>query len=309
MKIFKVAFIALCLGTLTANAATDCEMFIQVVPPDGNSGDLPMELSDLVTNRLVRALTQDGTVASPDYGQLYITARCADLYKETLAGPPVQTAVRTELTLAVADIIGGTVFATRTFELRGVGTSEQRAYINALQSINATKLEKFVSEAKTKTIAYFDKHYSTFLSKAARAASLHNYDEALYYSTLIPECSTGYAQAEAATQKYFQAYIDEDGYRLLNEAKAAFAVSPNAEGATKAYSLINRISPQSAAYPAAMAFAEQVGAQTKIEYDFEVHQKYEDAVDVTRRRIDAARQVGIAFGQGQKSTTTNILWK
>lgn len=299
---------AMLFAVTTANAATDCEMFIQVVPPAEAPGDLPIDVSELVTNRLIRALSQDGTVASSDYGQFYLTARCADIYKETVAGPPMQTAVHTEITLAVADIAGGTVFASRTFDLRGVGTSEQRAYINALQGLNGQRLEKFVSDAKAKTIAYFDKNYTTFLTRAARAASTHDYEQALYYSTLIPECSKGYPSAEAATQKYYQAYVDEEGALLLNQAKAAFNVSPNAEGAVRAYEILNRINPQSKSYPAAMAFADQIARQTKVEYDFEVHQKYEDSISITRSKIDAARQIGVAYGQGQKSHTTNILW-
>lgn len=312
MKLHKILAASLLLmGVGFGSAADNCELFIQVVPPAENPGDLPFDVSELLTNRLVRAVSADGVVASPDYGQLYLTARCADVYKSTLAGPPTQTVVNTELTLAVADIGGGTVFATKTFDLRGVGTSEQRAYINALQQLSGrnSALASFIADAKVKTIAYFNRNYKSLLSKAQRAASMRDYEQALYYSTLIPECCVGFAEAEAATQKYYQGYVDYTGTMLLNQAKAAFATSPNAAGAAEAYALLAQIDPQSAAYKASESFAAEVKKQTKAEYDFEVHKKYEDSMALERQRLSAARDVGVAYGRGQKNTTTNILWK
>lgn len=298
---------ALLLSVAGFAYASDCEMFIQVLPAQGVSP----EISDLICSRLERALTAAGTSASPDYGQFYVVARCNDLYKETIGSAPMQTAVHTELTLGIADVAGGTVFATRSFDLRGVGTTEQRAFINALKTINASNkaLESFINDAKDKTVEYFNKNYKTFLAKAQKAADLQDYDQALYFSTLIPECSKGYAEASAATARYYQGYIDEEGAQLLNAARAAFSTCPNAEGAAKAYAFLSRINVRSSAYGPAQKYAEEIARQTKVEYDFEVHQKYEDEMSYKRAIIDAAREVGVAYGKGQKSTTTNILWK
>ena len=48
--------------------------------------------------------------------------------------------------------------------------------------------------------------------------------------------------------------------------------------------------------------------QVKSDRDFEYRQKYNDQIDLERRRIEAARAVGVAWGNGQKPTTTNIAW-
>ena len=34
--------------------------------------------------------------------------------------------------------------------------------------------------------------------------------------------------------------------------------------------------------------------------------KYQDSVDVEKERINAMREVGVAYGRGQQPTTTNI---
>lgn len=309
MTILKNILAASLMATSALVYADDCEMFIQVVPPPANS-DAPSSLDKMLVNRLTRALSKEGVVASDDYGQLYLNGRFTDVYKQEVPGPPAQVGVHTELTLQLADF-GGTVFATETFDLRGVGTSEQRAYINALQSISprSRQFETFVKSARNKAIAYFDNHYPEILGKAERAASMRDYEQALYYSTLIPQCSNGYSEAERLTRQYYQQYIDYRGEMLLKQARAAFALSPNADGAREAYAYLIQIDPASASNSASLKFADEVAKQTKVEYDFEVHEKYKDSIDMQHRQIEAAKQIGVAFGRGQAARTTNILWR
>lgn len=310
MKMLKKIFAAALLTTSCLAYAEECELYIQVIPSQEGDSDAPASIGKMLVNRLQNALTKDGVVADSEYGQMYLNGKFTDVYKQEVPGPPAQVGVHSTLTLQLADL-GGTIFATETFDLRGVGTSEQRAYINALQSISprSRQFEDFISKARRKTIDYFDRNYQSILAKADRAASMRDYSQALYYSTLIPECSVGYSAAEAATSRYYKQYIDHTGEMLLKQARAAFAISPNAEGAAEAYALLNQIDPASSASGAATSFAEEVKRQTKKEYDFEVHEKYKDELDIKRRRIEAAKQIGVAYGRGQAARTTNIFWK
>ena len=308
----KLLFLLFATLAATAYAAgNSCDLHIQVVTPPAELTDGDPAVAKTLATRLVTTLNKAGYSASANYGQFMITGRFDDIYKETVPGPPASTAVHTTLTLMVADILGNKVFASESFDLRGVGNSQQRAYLNALGRINATNqsLESFLASAQSQVINYFDNNYKSFLAKARVAATQHNFDEALYYAGIVPQCSKGYEEAEKMLLKYYQEYIDYEGIRLLNAARHAFAISPNAEGAVEAYALLEQIDPSSAVWSQAMTFAEEVKRQTKKEYDFEVHQKYEDALNIELRKIDAARQIGVAFGQGQAPATTNILWK
>lgn len=293
----------------TAAAASQCEMFIRVAMDD--TGDAPVEMGSMMTDRLKRALTANGVSADENYGQMLLTGKFSDLYKEQGAGSPPQVAVHTTLTLSIGDASGSAVFATKSFDLRGVGSSEQRAYINALRSLSPKnkEFEDFIKRASAQTVAYFDKNYEAILQRAELAAAKNDFEQALYYSTFIPQCSAGYQKASAATLRYFQQYLDHEGVILLRQARAEFAISPNAEGAAKAYALLAQISPDSSAYREATAFANEIKRDTKVEYNFEVHQKYEDKIGLERQRINAAKEIGVAFGKGNRNHTTNILWK
>lgn len=307
-KILASLIISACSITLNAQ---DCDLQIQVVTPQAKACGGDQKVADMLATRLVSALNASGVSASKSFGQFYLSGRFDDNYKDAVPGPPASVAVHTTLTLMVADMFDGKVFASQSFDLRGVGTSEQSAYINALSSLTGrnAQLKNFVKSANSTVIKYFDSNYKTLLAKANTAAAKHQYEEALYYSSIIPPCSKGYGEAERLMLSYYQDYIDLEGTRLLQAARHAFAVSPNADGAMEAYALIEKINPASKAWKDATAFADEVKRQTKKEYDFEVHQKYEDAHEVVLRKIDAARQVGVAFGQGQAANTTNILWK
>lgn len=296
--------------SVTLNAQ-DCDLQIQVITPQADVCDGDQKVAEMLATRLVSALNSSGVSASKSFGQFYLSGRFDDVYKDAIPGPPASVAVHSTLTLMVADIFDGKIFASKSFDLRGVGTSEQRAYINALSILNGknSQLKEFVKDANRKVISYFDNNYKTLLTKAKAAAALQQYDEALYYSSIIPPCCSGYEEAERFMLSFYQDYIDIEGTRLLQAAKHAFAVCPNAMGAADAYALIEQINPASKSWQDAIKFAEEVKTQTKKEYDFEVHQKYDDVHELDLRKIDAARQIGVAFGQGQAASTTNILWK
>lgn len=310
MKKFIISA-CIALTSMCAAAQSSCDLMVQVAAPTDANSSLSDNLSQQVTSRLVNVLNQNGMMAAGDYGQFMLVPSFSNLFSETLAGPPAQTAVRLTLSLGVAGIDGGNVLASKQFELRGVGSSQERAYLNALSAISGrgSELKSFVDDAQRKIVTYFDRNYPTLLAKAKRAASQQRYDEAIYFTTLIPPCCKGYSEAETASEKYFKAYIDREGARLLNAAKGEFAVSPNADGAAAAYALLAQINPESASYATALKFADEVKRDTKKEYDFEVHQKYTDNLKLTNGRLNAIREIGVAFGKGQKASTTNILWK
>ncbi len=299
------------LGVGAGAGTQQCDPQIQVVTPDAEMCDGDAAIAGLLSTQLQRALTHNGVTANTSYGQFYITGRFDNIFKETLPGPPVQTVVNTSLTLKVADIFGFKVFDSETFELRGAGSSPQRAYINALSEINARNqaLNQFIARAQNKVISYFDSNYRTLLNQASAAAARQDFDKALYLTSLIPVCCAGYPEAEKALLKYYQQYIDNEGQILLTKARAEFAKSPNAEGAAAAYEYLNGINTQSSAFAPGQALARRIEQQTRAEYIFEVHQKYNDDVDMRLKLIDAARQIGVAYGQGQAANTTNILWK
>lgn len=310
MKILNIIVGALALSlTSLTTTAHDCDIHLMVTPIQQGE-DVPEATNNALLSRLQNAVTATGVSADSNYGQFFVTGRFDHIYQDVLPGPPMQHALHTELTLYIGDMSGQKVFASTTFDLRGVGSSQQRAFINALSYIskNNNKFADFVEEAKTKIIAYYDNHYQQLLMEAAAAASTHEYEKALYFTTQIPSCCIGYSKAVEATKKYFKEYVDEEGRALLMAAKGEWAKRPDASSVDAAWGYLMQIDPDSSAYPEAEKLINEILATSKDDKRFETREKYHDSVETERRIIDAARQVGVAYGNGQQPVTTNVTW-
>lgn len=309
MKALKNIFLVISILCIALNAKGECNIHMMVTPISQGE-EVPDGVNDMLMTRLSSAIAKTDVTADEYYGRFFITGKFNHIYKSVVAGPPSQSVLHTMLTLYVGDIVSKQTFSTATFELRGVGTSEHRAYLNSLSSINSRnkEFEKFIREGEKKIISYYNENYRTILEQANRAASLRNYEEALYHACSIPECCVGYAEAENVVLSIFQEYIDFNGLKLLNSARAAWGTNPDARGAEEAYAYLIQIDPSSKCYSDAQSLGREIASKIQRNWDFENIQKYEDEVDIRKREIEAARAVGVAYGQGQQPQTTNLMW-
>ena len=308
MKLNKILLSALLAATSLTAGAADCDITLKAIPIEQGE-EVPADVSDAIATRLMAAATKSGVVGAVD-SRFFITAKFNHSYKETLAGPPAQTAIKSTMTLYIGDVIDQKVFATTSIDVRGVGTSLNRAYINALSVLNAKNnaFAQFISQGRDKVIDYYDSNYQSILNKAKSAMTLKQYDEALYYSTSIPECSVGYSAALEVTKTAFQAYLDNEGLVLLNKARAAWGANPDQYGAEEAYGYLTQIDPQASCYKEAVAFGQKIASVVKANWDFENVTMYKDAVALEKARITAARDIGVAWGNHQQPITYNTTW-
>ena len=66
------------------------------------------------------------TVANSNFTPFFITAKANTLYKETLSGPPVSTALTVQLTLYIGDAVGQKVFSTLTVDAKYEGSTLEK---------------------------------------------------------------------------------------------------------------------------------------------------------------------------------------
>lgn len=294
--------------SLSAKAQT-CEIHLMVAPIEQGE-EVSENLNDMLMTRLSQSVAHTGVVADPNYGQFFVTGKFNNAYKETLQGPPIQTALHSTLTLYIGDAVNQQVYATQSFDLRGVGTSEERAYINALGQLNGKnqKVQDFVEMGKKKILDYFNKNYPSILKKAQRAAAVNEYGEALYYVMSIPECCNGYGEAMSLMNQLFTEKLAREGKQLLQLAQSVYYADPSPRGAAEAMRYLAMIDPDSPVQGEAAKLAAEIKKNTKSDYDFETRQKYKDAISLEKDRIAASRAIGVAWGNGQKPTTTNLMF-
>ena len=305
MKKLSSIFVAV-LMSATLFAANTQYLPISVLV-DGSSENFPQGAKAMVENKLTQLLTRNG-IAGMDYvGQFILTATTTPLDKDVIPGPPMKIAEKMELNLFIADAYTKTIFSTTSVTVKGIGENENKCYLNAISHmpLQSPQIAQFVEEGKNKIIEYYNHEAPQMIKKAQFLAKQKNFDEALYLVSLIPQQCDHYDAALAAGMEIYQQYLNNECNVNLAAARQAWAAEQNSAGAYAAGEYLANILPDAACYDEAMALHAEIKSKVLDDWKFEM-KKYQDGVDLEKQRIDAMRQVGVAYGSHQPSNTTTI---
>ena len=305
MKKIFLSFMA-ALMSATIFAAETEYLPISVYAAD-NSESFPQGAKAMMENKLTQLLTRNG-IAGMDYmGQFILTVTTTPLDKDVIAGPPMKIAEKMEMNLYIVDALAKTIFSSTSFTVRGLGETENKCYLNAISHmpLQTPAVAKFISEGKQKIIDYYDHEGEALIKKAHFLAKQKSYEEALAIVSLIPQQSKNYEAALAAGLEIYQMYLDNECNIYLAAARQAWATEQNAQGAAAAGEYLANILPDAGCYDDAMELYKEIKGKVLDDWKFEM-KKYQDGIDLEKQRIDAMRQVGVAYGNHQPAQTTTI---
>lgn len=301
--------------------AQNCELTITYANVTQGE-NVPKSVDGRLQAKITQLLAKSGVSSSDPNSRFFVTGRFDHGYVETVpVGAAYQTMITTDLTLYMGDSETKKIFASAVIPLKGVGETEDRTYIKCLNGLNANnaELKAFIAEGKAKIVEYYDNNYQNILTQARTAMQQRNYGEAMYYATSIPECCRGFEQAQALVLESYKSHRDYESAELLSKAKAAWAASPDANGAAEANRYLTRIDPASSSASAASALAKEMTTRTKQQWDFENVQKYKDELALEKQRIDAnaairkesiraARDVAVAWAKSRPRVVHHYNW-
>lgn len=301
MKIIKslIGIVALCAS---AGAYAQGECTIDVSIADITKGDVvPAAINSKLEGKLTQALGKAGMISAPYDSRFFVAGRFDDAFNDISGGPSQKVYVKTTLTLYIGDADEQKVFASESFELSGVGGSDQQAYTRALNklSVGNKQLVDFLRNGQQKIIDYFDANYQSYINNAKKAMAARNYDEALYYATAIPSCCKGYAQANELAMQIYKQNMNYTAQQLLAKARGAWAADPTAEGAAEAHMYLSQIDPEASCAAEAQALSKQISQTTQKQWEFENVTKYNNAVELEKHRITAAKEVAVAWAKSR----------
>lgn len=308
MKLKKIIS-AVCLTMATGIYAQECVMPISI-QLDEDFTNIPTAANTVLYQTLSRMITEKGFTTESPTTPFVLTAHCDVLDKSNLPGPPVQTVYNLGITFYMADTYTQKKFANAYITLDGVGTGEVKSYINAFRHISANNKEilNLINTGKKKMMEYYNTQYPNIIKEAQRLVSLQNYEEALTMVLSIPICSNGGEEATKYGLQLYTKYLDRMNLFLLNRARALWAAGQDQETAYQVCAMLAQIDPDAACYAEAKALMKEVKAQVRSDIDLEMREKYYDQIQLEKSRIEAARAVGVAYGNHQKPTTTNLMW-
>jgi len=298
------------MGLLQAQTKNDpSAIVVSVIVPDEIDG-FPDAAKIVLTNKLTQVAAANGVAAFEGFGRFFITAIPSVMTKDIVPGPPQQIAQNLDVTFYVADYFDQKIFASTTISCKGVGANDNKAYIDAIKNIsaNSPKLKDFVDKGKQKIIDYYVAQCDNIINKAKSLAGQRGFEEALYLLTSIPEAVPDcYTKSLLEAQTIFQQYIDYLCDVNLAHAKSAWAAEQNSVGAQKAGTFLNYIYPDARCYGEAQNLYSEIKGKVLDDWKF-VMKIYQDGVNLESQRIQAWRDIGVAFGNNQQPTTYNTTW-
>lgn len=319
MKNIKLILLFLLAFQFHSNAQVSLDDFGRIVLntylPDNNS--IPTEAKKALETKLNQIATNNGMGGSMANPRFIITATVNIGTKDIIAGPPQMIAQNIDVTLFVGDAITNTVFSNTTISLKGVGTNENKALIEAFKTINPKNKEiiAFLEEGKNKIINYYSTQCDFIIKDAQTLEKQEKYDEAIYNLSLVPEvCKECYFKCSDLLTTLYQQKIDADCKAKLSKAKIAWSSQQNQQGGETASSILTEINPKSSCYKESETLMKQIStkltADEKAKIELELKQ-YNDKMTLEKDTLKASYEVALEYAKNQPKTITynNIIWR
>jgi hypothetical protein len=332
----KKIYLIICFGihfiNLNAQEVLKLDDFgrIALNPYVSEKAKLPAEAEAQLEIKLKQIASNYGMAGSVANPRFIITANISITTKDIIPGPPQQIAQNMDITLFIGDAIENKIFSNIIISLSGVGTNENKAFIDAIKQINTKnkKIETFLEEAKTKIIAYYSTQCDFINQKAIALKQQEKYSEAIYTLAQIPEvCQECYFKALNEMAVIYDLKINNEANSLLKNAISVWSANPNERGAQQAINYIMKINPQAKCYSDASKLLNTIN--TKIitdekerlrkQEEYEKRQQIIDAentkteAELERQRINAYREAAVEYAKNQpkvvyRNVYRNIYW-
>lgn len=315
----KLIILLLIAFQFNGNAQVKLDDFGRVILntyiPDNNS--IPSEAKKALETKLNQITTNNGMGGSAANPRFIITAVLNVGTKDIISGPPQMIAQNIDITLFVGDAITNTIFSNTIVSVKGVGTNENKALIDAIKNINPKNkdITAFLEEGKNKIISYYTTQCDFIIKDAETLAKQQKFEEAIYKLALVPEvCKDCYFKTSELVGNLFQQKMDTDCKAKLAKAKLLWSGQQNQIKAEEVIEILSKINPNANCFNDAENFAKQISNKLKADEKVKLKlalKKYNDKIDLEKRQINAYKEIAVEYAKNQPKiiTYTNLIWR
>ena len=266
---------------------------------------VPEKLDSQVRLKLQRALAQYGISTDVAMSRFSMVPSVSINREQTRATVPPKCDVDFDFVVSLQDIFTGKVFSTFTRKTESTGNNKVNAIALGISglSLDDAEFSAFVDESKGKVVDYYELQASAIIAKAHNAAKARNFDEAIYILSEIPEeCPSFQTSVAPLIQNFYQQEMDLLGEKILADARAAWAASPNAVGAARVGKILADMPPSCSSSAAAKSLVGQIGNKVASLEAWERSYREKELAyrhNEKKASIEAARAIGIAYAKNQ----------
>jgi len=288
---------------------------------------LSVDVKSLLATKLNQISSNYGMGGTSLTPRFIITVSVNIGTKDIIAGPPLMIAQNIDLAFFIGDAFEEKIYSNYSVSLKGVGTNENKAFINAFKKIKtkSTGLEDFTSAAKDKIIQYYETNCNKLIIEANSMVNQGEYNKALYTLMTIPNvCNKCYSEALIKSDIVYKTKIDAEGKTLLLKSKTIWATSPNNEGAIQIKHLLLKVNKNASCYSEIDDFNREIESKLtsdeieRIKQD-EIKNKRQhelalenskNEVELERLRIRAYKEISVEYARSKPRIQTNykVYW-
>jgi hypothetical protein len=315
MKNLSRLFLGLCIfastvGFSQTDAKDENRINLTAWVPAGIE-NMPVKARASLENKLTQVVTKNGLGGSPFNTRFIISANVTLASKDILPGPPPMHAYNMDVTLYIGDGFEGTVFSSTTISVKGVGTNETKAFMAGLKQIKTgdPEIQAFVKTGKEKIIQYYKDNCDLIIKKAQSLADQNDYEQAIFMLSAVPSaCEECYTKSMAAIKPIYKRKIDKDCKVKLQEATGIWNAAQDMAAAESAGAILASIDPDASCIGEVKSLSNKIAAKVKQIDDREWKYIVKDQQQESER-IQAIRDIGVAYGNGPKANVTyKSLW-
>jgi hypothetical protein len=204
--------------------------------------DIPQAAARQLLNKMTQIVTKGGC-AGISNSRFVITCSADVLTKDIVPGPPTMHAYTLSMTFFIGDGVEGRLFSSTSVEVKGVGETPEKAYINAFKSVrvNDPAFKPFVEKGRQGIIDYYNTQCELILTEARTKAERQEYTKAIEQLTAVPAvCEECYNKAQDASVEVYKAWRDNFCRMALTKAKSAWTI----HDAKTAVEILGEIPPE-----------------------------------------------------------------
>ncbi len=256
-------------------------------------------------NKLGQIITKNGMSDNVYNSRFILVPNVTVLSKDFTATAPPKIALNLGVTLYIGDGVAGNLFESEYLELKGVGTNETKAYISALKRLSPKNvaIQDFIARGKQKIINYYNENCDLIVKKSGSLESKGQLEEAIEQLANVPEASSCFDKVKSKMSSLYIKYIDRDCKLKLAEAQSIWVANQNIDAANEAGAILSTIDPQANCFSEVKSLFSKIADRVKELSDRSWNYQLK-VLDLNKRAIDAARDVGVAYGNNQPQNVT-----
>jgi len=271
---------------------------------------IPASARQMLQNKMQQIAVQNGIGGAGANPRFCIVPMVNVISKEiTPTAPPMQ-ALNLEVTFYIVDAASKSIFSQTSISVKGVGQTEDKAYIQGLKNINtkAGQFKGFVESGKTKIIEFYNSQCDVVMKGSQALAGQKKYEEALFGLLSVPDvCRECFDKCMDLSVDIYKQYANYKCTEYMAGAKAAWA-SMNTD---KAAEFLGKVTPDMECYNEAVQLVDEIKQKQLADganvWTFKMKQ-YDDSVEKEKLMIQAGKEVAVAWAYWGASANFNWDW-